>query len=44
VKRTEVDLLVLQAEAARCGMSIEQYITAQQWSLLFTPRPARKRR
>ena len=38
--RRDDELLVLQAEAARCGMTIEQYLAAQQWSALF----ARRRR
>jgi hypothetical protein len=44
VKLTDAELLVLQAEAARCYMTIEQYLAAQQWSALFDRHRRQRRR
>jgi hypothetical protein len=42
--RRDDELLVLQAEAARCFMTVDQYLAAQQWSALFARHAMRARR
>jgi len=42
--RRDDELLVLQAEAARCFMTVDQYLVAQQWAALFARHAMRARR
>ena len=33
---TDDEMLQLQAEAARCGMAVDQYLAARSWGVLFS--------